>query len=531
MVEYGMAYKLSQDDWKLVRHVIDPIEEALMLTNDYWSWERELRDSERNGNRLVNSVHIVRQTQQVSIDAARTIVKDLMVRCENLFVTRRDQLFRDHPQMPLCLKRFVEGAGCVISGSHYWASSCDRHHAESRTQRVDSPQGRIDQQDLFQASASSDGSLAQKSRDTLSSDAEEKMSVTTSTENTSMEGVSMENPANSEVFRSKGKSITTASQGSIDLDWRKPSDAALLRPYSYINSLPSKGVRSSLIEALNIWFQVPDSKVKAIKGIVNQLHNASLMLDDIEDNSPLRRGKTAAHIVFGESQTINSANFLFVQAIQEASNLNSQVAVNALLHDLECLFLGQSWDLYWKHNLICPTKEQYMNMVDNKTGGMFRMLTNLLHAESHSPSIFDLNRLNVLLGRFFQVRDDYMNLEDQEYANQKGFCEDLDERKFSFPIVCCIEEHPEFQDVIIGLFRRDAVGSPMLYESKLYVVEEMRKYGALSRTRQLLEELETQLQEEIYGLERVIGTPNHLLKLLLTRLSMKTADKQEASTS
>ena len=47
------------------------------------------------------------------------------------------------------------------------------------------------------------------------------------------------------------------------------------------------------------------------------LHNASLLLDDIEDGSELRRGAPTAHKVFGEALTINSANYLYFVALEK----------------------------------------------------------------------------------------------------------------------------------------------------------------------------------------------------------------------
>lgn len=67
-------------------------------------------------------------------------------------------------------------------------------------------------------------------------------------------------------------------------------------------------------------------------------------------------------------------------------------------------------------------------MVDNKTGGLLRLLLDLLQAErSIPPRDLDFQPLVLLLGRFFQIRDDYMNLQSPGYGEQKGFCEDLDE--------------------------------------------------------------------------------------------------------
>ena len=77
-------------------------------------------------------------------------------------------------------------------------------------------------------------------------------------------------------------------------------------PSRYIESLPSKGVRSRVISALNIWYEVPYNEMVIIKQVVRFLHEASLMLDDIEDSSTLRRGKPCAHTIFGIPQTMNS---------------------------------------------------------------------------------------------------------------------------------------------------------------------------------------------------------------------------------
>jgi ophiobolin F synthase len=50
-------------------------------------------------------------------------------------------------------------------------------------------------------------------------------------------------------------------------------------------------------------------------------------------------------------------------------------------------------------------------MVDNKTGGLFRLMARLMEAESPSPiTTPHLSRLLTLIGRYYQIRDDYMNL-------------------------------------------------------------------------------------------------------------------------
>ena len=83
------------------------------------------------------------------------------------------------------------------------------------------------------------------------------------------------------------------------------TDQALLEPYRYISSVPGKDVRGKLIDCFQLWLQVDEGGriLSEIKEIVALLHNASLLVDDIEDNSKLRRGVPVAHSIFGIAQS------------------------------------------------------------------------------------------------------------------------------------------------------------------------------------------------------------------------------------
>lgn len=64
--------------------------------------------------------------------------------------------------------------------------------------------------------------------------------------------------------------------------------------------------------------------MEIILSIVDKLHNSSLMFDDIQDNSELRRGHPAAHMIFGIPQVINSASYQFVACLEEVSKLGTE---------------------------------------------------------------------------------------------------------------------------------------------------------------------------------------------------------------
>ncbi len=89
--------------------------------------------------------------------------------------------------------------------------------------------------------------------------------------------------------------------------WPADKENAVLEPYTYLDANPGKEVRTKLIEAFNVWLKVPARKLDAICSVVRMLHTASLLMDDVEDNSDLRRGIPVAHKIYGVPQTINTA--------------------------------------------------------------------------------------------------------------------------------------------------------------------------------------------------------------------------------
>ena len=109
-------------------------------------------------------------------------------------------------------------------------------------------------------------------------------------------------------------------------------------------------------------------------------------VDDVEDSSLLRRGIPVAHSIFGTAQTINSANYIYFQALQELVKLNNPKVVEIYTEELINLHRGQGMALFWRDTLTCPNEADYLEMVGNKTGGLFRLAVKLMQAESSSDT-------------------------------------------------------------------------------------------------------------------------------------------------
>ena len=208
-------------------------------------------------------------------------------------------------------------------------------------------------------------------------------------------------------------------------------ETVLLEPWRYILNVPGKNVRGKLMAAFNTWLKVDPEKVAEITEIVRMLHTASLLIDDIEDDSTLRRGVPVAHAIYGIPSTLNTANYVYVLALEKCTQLKEPKATHTFVQELLNLHRGQGQDILWRDTVKCPTEEQYRKMVVDKTGGLFRLAVGLMQVFSEDKT--DYSPLLNTLAYYFQVRDDFMNIMSTEYFANKSFCEDLTEENLAFP--------------------------------------------------------------------------------------------------
>lgn len=205
-------------------------------------------------------------------------------------------------------------------------------------------------------------------------------------------------------------------------------------------------------------------------------------IDDVEDSSVLRRGIPVAHNIFGTAQTINSANYVYFLALQEVQKLNNPAAINVYVMEMLNLHRGQGMDLFWRDTLTCPSEDEYLQMVGNKTGGLFRLAVKLMQVESNTGK--DCVALVNVMGLIFQICDDYLNLSNTTYSSNKGLCEDLTEGKFSFPIIHSIRSDPSNHQLINILKQRTKDD-----EVKRYAVSYMESTGSFDYTCNVVRDL------------------------------------------
>lgn len=284
--------------------------------------------------------------------------------------------------------------------------------------------------------------------------------------------------------------------------WTQEYESLLRNPYEHLASKPGKNFRALLIHTFNSFYRLPSEKVSLISEFVEILHTSSLLIDDIEDNSQWRRGIKASHLLYGVPLTINTANYMYfyaMQCLQKLANNGEEHLLNKFLiifnQEMMNLHRGQGLDIYWRDQCETPDEASYINMVMNKTGGLFRLTVKIMEVFcDDSPEFHSLVPLSNLLGILYQIRDDYMNLQDPKMIENKGFAEDISEGKFSFPIVHAVRYGSENNDTFVLEVLRERTQDDELKRNVVDYLE--KKSKSLEYTRTKIREVGTLIKEK-----------------------------------
>ncbi len=185
---------------------------------------------------------------------------------------------------------------------------------------------------------------------------------------------------------------------------------------------------------------------------IELIHNFSLLHDDIQDNSPTRRGRATAWTIWGVPQAINTGDGMFVLANMALNDLaKTQPAETVLesgrIFQNACLNLtrGQHLDIDYE------TREQvdvgdYWKMITGKTATLISasMEIGALCGGADADLRLAYRDFGHYLGLAFQVQDDILGIWGDEAVTGKSVASDLIERKKSLPVLFGLEKQGEF---------------------------------------------------------------------------------------
>lgn len=161
------------------------------------------------------------------------------------------------------------------------------------------------------------------------------------------------------------------------------------------------------------------------------IHNGTLMADDVEDSSELRRGKPCTYKMFGLDIAVNLSDALFFLPMlaltknrkkipQEQSNKLYEIFVQEMIS----LSLGQAMDIAWHRGMVSHeiTEEQYLQMCMYKTGTLARMAAKMaaVLAGADEHVVQTMGKLAESIGISFQIQDDILDIVGVDFAKGKG---------------------------------------------------------------------------------------------------------------
>ena len=173
---------------------------------------------------------------------------------------------------------------------------------------------------------------------------------------------------------------------------------------AYLLERPGKRVRARLSIALSDSLQLPPEQGIALAAAVELLHNASLVLDDVQDNDEMRRGRASIWRTFGRSQAINLGTFLIAQSTALAARLPGISPLFAAT--LREATAGQSAELDF--HTATPTLPAYEKMAEAKTGALFALAAQSVATLARLPDDLaaTIGSSFARLGAAYQIQDD-----------------------------------------------------------------------------------------------------------------------------
>jgi geranylgeranyl pyrophosphate synthase len=183
------------------------------------------------------------------------------------------------------------------------------------------------------------------------------------------------------------------------------------------------------------------------------IHNGTLVVDDIEDSSEVRRGKPCTYKLFGNDIAINAGNAMYylplLPIMIQRNKLSAEVqrdVYEVYVQEMINLSMGQAMDITWHRGLANADKlseGDYLQMCSYKTGTLARMSAKMaaVLAGAEPKLVEKLGRLAECIGVAFQMQDDILDLIGEEFAKSKGCVGgDISEGKRSLLVIYTLQK-------------------------------------------------------------------------------------------
>ncbi len=173
-----------------------------------------------------------------------------------------------------------------------------------------------------------------------------------------------------------------------------------------------------------------------LAGIIESIHTASLLHDDVVDGAELRRGRPAAHSIWGNQTVILVGDYMYSNALRQAVLFHNQKIMETLSAATTGMTFGELMQMQFSGDADI-SEEQYMKIISAKTGGLISaacriggLLAGVSDDQENALASFGLK-----VGTAFQMADDILDYMADQKDLGKGLGRDLDEGKVTLPMI------------------------------------------------------------------------------------------------
>ena len=261
---------------------------------------------------------------------------------------------------------------------------------------------------------------------------------------------------------------------------RLKSDVALVRQVAdYIMGSGGKRLRPALVILSAGACSYTGRHHHTLAAVVEFIHTATLLHDDVVDDSHMRRGRATANSTFGNAAAVLVGDFLYSRAFQMMVDVQNMRIMEVLADATNTIAEGEVMQLLHVHNADV-NEQDYLRVIRSKTAKLFEAAGRLgaILADVPAPREKALANYGMHLGTAFQLVDDILDYSGDLAQTGKNLGDDLAEGKTTLPIIYAMRHGSAEQAAII----RNALidGGLSDFEPVLKTVEET---GALDYTR------------------------------------------------
>ncbi len=247
----------------------------------------------------------------------------------------------------------------------------------------------------------------------------------------------------------------------------------------YIISAGGKRLRPALLLLVSGALGYQGTQRFNLAAVVEFIHTATLLHDDVVDDSTLRRGRATANEMFGNPASVLVGDFLYSRAFQMMLDARDMRVMEILAEATNVIAEGEVLQLMNMHDASLD-EEGYLRVIRSKTAKLFEASTRLAAVLAGSPPAVEQACADYgqALGTAFQVIDDVLDYDGNAAEMGKNLGDDLREGKSTLPLIAAMERAaPAQRDLIRGAIEQGSV------DALDTIVDIVRDTGALEVAR------------------------------------------------